>query len=160
VNPYFGPLSKPDSNSESFTLVEARIHPNYGDTFAFTHDLMILKLNGNSKFTPIKLNRDPVLPKDGGSVLVLGWGTQTATEIDSPPYLMQDNALAVTNSFCQDKYQQLPITDDMLCARDDGSCQGDSGGPLIIKGTNATTDLQVGVVSWGVGCASATYPGE
>jgi trypsin len=53
------------------------------------------------------------------------------------------------------------ITDNMLCAwasqRD--SCQGDSGGPLIIKGDVASSDLQVGVVSWGNGCADADFPG-
>ena len=28
------------------------------------------------------------------------------------------------------------------------ACSGDSGGPQFIKGANATTDFQVGVVSW------------
>lgn len=35
------------------------------------------------------------------------------------------------------------------------SCQGDSGGPLI----DPSTRKQVGVVSWGKGCADARYPG-
>ena len=39
------------------------------------------------------------------------------------------------------------------------SCQGDSGGPLIIPGNGASSDVQVGVVSWGIGCASANFPG-
>lgn len=44
----------------------------------------------------------------------------------------------------------------MICAadRNKDSCQGDSGGPLI------TPDgVQVGVVSWGSGCADPDYPG-
>ena len=36
------------------------------------------------------------------------------------------------------------------------SCQGDSGGPIILADG---TDTQVGIVSWGVGCAHPTYPG-
>jgi secreted trypsin-like serine protease len=37
------------------------------------------------------------------------------------------------------------------------SCQGDSGGPFFIgSGTNA---IQLGVVSWGRGCATGHYPG-
>ena len=38
------------------------------------------------------------------------------------------------------------------------SSQGDSGGPLV--GTNDNGELvQVGVVSWGIGCAEAAFPG-
>lgn len=43
----------------------------------------------------------------------------------------------------------------MFCAADPGkdSCQGDSGGPLVLN------NVQVGVVSWGRGCASPDYSG-
>ena len=53
------------------------------------------------------------------------------------------------------------ITETMLWATANGkdSCQGDSGGPLVIKGDDAVTDVQVGVVSWGTGCAANQFPG-
>ena len=34
-----------------------------------------------------------------------------------------------------------------------------TGGPLIIPGNGPAQDLQVGIVSWGYGCASANFPG-
>ena len=70
------------------------------------------------------------------------------------------------------KYESR-LTDNMMCAMDedgergDGStvvdedtCVGDSGGPMIMTpngGSNGLTeDLQVGLVSWGIGCASVS----
>ena len=50
----------------------------------------------------------------------------------------------------------------MICAGDvtNGgidSCQGDSGGPIFLYKNSKY--IQVGVVSWGVGCADVGYPG-
>ncbi|EJK47364.1 hypothetical protein THAOC_33916 [Thalassiosira oceanica] len=59
-------------------------------------------------------------------------------------------------------HNQEKVTSQMLCAKEDGksSCYGDSGGPLLIKGADSSQDLQIGVVSWGVGCGEdAVVPG-
>jgi len=51
----------------------------------------------------------------------------------------------------------------MLCAMEPGggkdSCQGDSGGPLIFNPPGTSKQIQIGVVSWGIGCAHDGYPG-
>ncbi len=57
------------------------------------------------------------------------------------------------------------VTPNMFCAqatlsgnRIVDSCSGDSGGPIFAECANGDVVL-VGVVSWGVGCAEAEYPG-
>jgi trypsin len=160
INPYFGPGTRAATGSETFNVVEIRIHPKFGDRAPFANDVMILKLDGTSKFRPITLNRNRTFPVNATRLTVLGWGTQERGQDKPPPYLLQDSAISVTNSYCQQKYKTLPVTGEMLCVRDDGSCQGDSGGPLIMKGINSRQDVQVGVVSWGIGCNSDIYPGE
>lgn len=39
-------------------------------------------------------------------------------------------------------------------------CYTRIGGPLIVEGNSMEEDFQVGVVSWGIGCAEPGYPGE
>jgi trypsin len=56
------------------------------------------------------------------------------------------------------------ITPNMMCAKDPNqdACQGDSGGPLVVhghRGPDGSDDVQVGVVSWGIGCAQESFPG-
>ena len=54
------------------------------------------------------------------------------------------------------------ITESMLCARAPGrdACQGDSGGPLVLQSREPRAHFtQIGVVSWGQGCADHRYPG-
>ena len=65
----------------------------------------------------------------------------------------------ISNSDCVTEYGygKREITENMMCANAPGkdSCQGDSGGPLY----DSENDAVVGIVSWGVGCAFANYPG-
>lgn len=90
-------------------------------------------------------------------VTVTGWGKTSAgsTGRMAPQLLSVD--LAVVN--CSDAPDYRGRTDEtMLCASAPGkdSCQGDSGGPLI---RTYGEPVQVGIVSWGDGCADAAHPG-
>lgn len=48
-----------------------------------------------------------------------------------------------------------------MCAADPGidTCQGDSGGPLGFVDPVTKRFQQVGITSWGLGCANPNYPG-
>lgn len=78
------------------------------------------------------------------------------------------------NSECQEQYKKqgrlisdVQFSDVVLCAGEltggKDSCQGDSGGPLMQpifeKSTSIFTYYQIGVVSYGIGCARTDTPG-
>ncbi|ESN95799.1 hypothetical protein HELRODRAFT_178982 [Helobdella robusta] len=97
--------------------------------------------------------------------VVSGWGNLAPggsnLNVDS---LMYTTLNTTAKDYCLRMYKNIrPITDDMICASDNkgnvvrDSCQMDSGGPLVNKEKDGTFRL-VGVVSWGIGCASK-YPG-
>ena len=88
------------------------------------------------------------------------YGTTSSVEATTL-HLREVEVDVVSNEECNEKYGGDQIKHDMLCASREGkdSCQGDSGGPLIVKGSNFTCNVLVGVVSWGYGCADPNYPG-
>jgi trypsin len=157
----------PTDQFETFAIVQEIVHPLYDDS-RYEYDQMLVILDGQSSATPVAINRDPSVPAVGAEVTAMGWGITDGKDPASlSPVLKQATLFVISNEECEqsksgnfwfDSYQGQ-ITDDMLCATDQGedSCQGDSGGPLVIAGTSG--DVLVGVVSWGYGCAMAAFPG-
>ena len=142
--------------TETFKIINEIVHPQFNPR-TFEWDFMIIRLDGSSSNTPIKLNVDSKIPSDGSMLSLAGFGdTDPSSWGDTFPDTLQQVAVKyVENSVCEQSSSfsysyEGEITADMLCARDDGkdSCQGDSGSPLIIAGATAEEDLQVGIVSW------------
>jgi trypsin len=96
----------------------------------------------------------------GDTFTAIGWGDMGGGNF--PNELQEVNLQYITNQACAAfddpqgvvTYQDF-IYPDMMCAYSLGkdACFGDSGGPLFIKGSSASTDLIVGITSWGIDCA-------
>jgi secreted trypsin-like serine protease len=96
----------------------------------------------------------------GNVATVAGWGT-TQYKGNSSSTLIAADLTVISNSECQEDYNTT-ITEDMVCAKSPGkdSCQGDSGGPLFTcSGQLGDRCTQIGVVSWGAGCANEKFAG-
>jgi len=139
-------------------------HPNYNDRTT-DNDFNIVFLKEPATLGVdvelVSINPQSSLPADGDKVTVMGWGvTSPSGNGGVSDKLMEVDVNVISNQECgnsgqgQDSYKGQ-ITGNMLCARANNkdSCQGDSGGPLV-KG-----NVQVGVVSWGIGCAEPSFPG-
>jgi secreted trypsin-like serine protease len=99
---------------------------------------------------------------DSGTFTVMGWGSTSEGSMRQQRFLRTTTVPFVSDGSCGSAYRKAGysfVPSDMLCAGNGGrdTCQGDSGGPMV----HATGSgyVQVGIVSWGVGCARKQYPG-
>jgi trypsin len=161
-----------EDDAELFKVTSHYRHPNYvgqlccgfteGVQFnGVSHDFMLLKLDGESTKQVVSLETSSDRPTDGEELYVMGFG-----DIHAHPniYVEPDRLFEVTVNYVPNEmcaatsiYPLALLPEETLCATDkrqDG-CQGDSGGPLVIKGDDDSSldDVQVGLVSWGWGCA-------
>lgn len=146
------------------------IHPDY-DATTQVNDIALIRL-ANSVANETQPMADLIstteLISSGHPVTVLGWGSTVAfpnedgAEPDYPNFLHEVDLPLNTDQQCAASELGAAYTVQMICAGlpegGKDACQGDSGGPLL-----AHTDLlgwqQLGIVSWGYGCASPDSPG-
>ena len=129
----------------------------------------------------------PALDGDALNTLAAGFGRMGETARDAvgvsragrhvaaPSLVLQEgNVPLVPHDTCAarlaDRIEEYGLADayegvgvdaaTQVCAGIGGidSCQGDSGGPLVARGGDGAV-VQVGIVSWGLGCARPESPG-
>ncbi|SCL41788.1 Trypsin [Micromonospora pallida] len=98
---------------------------------------------------------------DSGTFTVAGWGANREGGAQQR-YLLKANVPFVSDATCQSNYGGDIIPAEEICAgyASGGvdTCQGDSGGPMFRRDASNAW-IQIGIVSWGYGCARAGYPG-
>jgi len=138
-------------------------HPNFDSGTKFNYDFAILTLCEDIVFkktaSPVCLPSQPESDYANVPAIVSGWGHHVFGGSNQLEQLMEVDVNTITNTKCKAAYSPSEITDNMICASNPGkdSCQNDSGGPLITDEGGYYS--QIGVVSWGEGCARPDYPG-
>jgi secreted trypsin-like serine protease len=102
-------------------------------------------------------------PGDEGVFTVMGWGQIREDSVRQERRLHFATVPTVPDATCAAEYKKAGVklvAAESICAGKTGvdTCQGDSGGPMIGR-DNAGEWVQVGIVSWGLGCARDGYPG-
>ncbi|MEC7903931.1 MAG: trypsin-like serine protease, partial [Verrucomicrobiota bacterium] len=142
--------------STYYAAEQVIVHPGY-DSWTMENDIALIRLaQGLPESAPtLSLNDDSQVPVPGTDAVVAGWGTLSSGG-GSPDRLHKVTVPIVSLEKANDpKAYGGSILPNMLAAgfTEGGkdSCQGDSGGPLVIDINGQM--IQVGVVSWGKGCA-------
>lgn len=165
------------------------VHPNYNEIdldieefnisqIKVQFDVALLRLAESmdyftSSIQPVKLVGEEfdfeIMNISNLECTILGWGQTIANVLDSSSPTLQKLEIEILKNcsvFGSDFYNSL--SDSEFCAvsvtnSSSDACKGDSGGPLICGPKNGSTNLknlaQIGIISWGVGCANNDLPG-
>ncbi len=153
-----GAVDLQDPNRITRTSTYVYRSPGYNNPSG--DDWALIKLNSpitNQALLPIATTT----AYDNGTFTVAGWGAATEGG-GQQRYLLKAQVPFISDSQCQQAYSEL-VPSEEICAGNWSSggvdtCQGDSGGPMFRR-DNAGAWIQVGIVSWGYGCARPENPG-
>lgn len=172
---FVGIGSNEQDNTHIIPQSRVFVHPKYHPA-GRDYDIAIIELSQtidfvNNSISPICIPRNDNKDYTGLLATVSGWGSTVGyNQIPTPhpvphfPNILQEAEIPVlSNTKCEENV--VGLTERMLCAGDmtgfenggKDACQADSGGPLTVQ-ENSQYQL-IGIVSFGVGCASKGNPG-
>lgn len=143
------------------------IHRKYR-TNSHKFDAAVLKLKApvrNVRPMRIPAAKQNYLEKKGSRATIAGWGNTVAQPISGSnrynyPDRMQKARVPIRKDrYARSAYGKSYVPRLMIAAGKKGkdTCQGDSGGPMFKK--RGGKYLQIGITSFGAGCAARGYPG-
>lgn len=166
-------------------VAEVTRHPAF-DPVTFENDVAVLQLDepvfgSIAQLLPMVGSDETRFDGAGQAAVVAGWGT-TSEGGNTSDLLLEADLSIVSDAACGDAYGPGFVESVMICAAFAGrdSCQGDSGGPLLAKEvtgfkvkkgkkkkhkkrkkkkTPIFEVTQMGIVSFGEGCAQPAFPG-
>jgi secreted trypsin-like serine protease len=151
-------LSNP-GQGEIRSATFAEWHPNYNPANSDAYDAAVLTLDSPVSISPIKLStsKHNVLEEPGRRLTVAGWGTTSAGG-STTDRMREVSVPLVSDAKAKASYGSQYFPQLMVAAgqKGKGSYQGDSGGPLFRPTAPST---RVGIVSFGIGCGRANFPG-
>lgn len=135
-------------------------HPAF-DATTYRSDIALLHL-ATATSTPFVIlanaTTNSTLPQ-AQQAMVAGWGvTEDGVGAD---VLQRAQVPLVDTGICRKFYADYGITiqENTLCAGYEqggiDACTGDSGGPLLVWNNQQRSWVQLGIISWGSGCAEA-----
>ena len=139
-------------------VADVHVPEDYGDPVESTSDWALLLLDESLDIDPVELAQDP---DEYDTLETVGWGSRADGSYPAVAHWVE--VPFVGDDTCRDVYAGEFDVESMVCAGDleDGgvdACDGDSGGPLLAPGEDGE-QVQVGIVSWGYGCAEPGLPG-
>jgi len=160
---------------------QRQCHPQF-DLRSLANDLGLVLLPSPAppQFAPVRLDNGSRASQPGAAARVVGWGGTQASTGGVPTYSSSSDI--VSSSTQGGAYPQsdqlkevgMDVLDPAFCgpgfdaatqlcagvlAGGADSCEGDSGGPLLAVAADGAAYEQIGVVSYGYGCAQRYWPG-
>ncbi|CAG7823137.1 unnamed protein product [Allacma fusca] len=155
-------IAEKEDTEQRREVVEVIPHEDY-DPDILKNDIALFKVSPKFEFN--EFVQPANVPKEkwntfSGMSIASGWG-RTSSGGASSDVLLEAEIPLMTLKSCREKYPREEIFNDNICAGyEEGgkdACQGDSGGPLYFKDKDVF--YQIGVTSWGIGCARPDQPG-
>lgn len=149
------------AQGQTLTVDRIEVHPDYESTNTFDAALIhVTEDITTAPAIPLVAPGEDSLEQEGAALTVAGWGTEFFGAPVVPAQLKAVDVRAVADENCTTNGVMGFQPDSEICASEllGDSCQGDSGGPLFGELADGRR-VQVGIVSYGLGCATPGFPG-